>query len=105
MEPGRYRATGVVEVKEFGEFPSGKYAKVENPNGGWAWIRDDMFDFEPVLPEEPEAGTVVIDCDGDAWQSEGWGCWSLARGDNEDYSEVPWSKVNEYGPLKVVYTP
>ena len=47
-------------------------------------------------------GTVVIDCDGDAWQkADDINAWTVAGYDAGD----PDFYIEEFFPVKVVYTP
>ncbi|WP_431911653.1 hypothetical protein [Nonomuraea jabiensis] len=56
------------------------------------------------LPPEPLERSVVLDRDDDAWQRRS-GSWDCVE-DGYDNKYLSWKKLNdEYGPLKVVYTP
>jgi hypothetical protein len=106
MEPGRYKITAELDVT--GEDSAGN-TMVKFDTGAVFTIYPGEFDFEPVLPEEPEHGAVVIDCDGDAWQNDE-GEWSLAGawledGEGRHYRQTWASVVGRYSPLKVIYTP
>lgn len=46
-------------------------------------------------------GSVVIDCDGDAWQRDWADGWSLAGESSENTSVLS----PEFGPYTIVYTP
>ena len=62
---------------------------------------DNLITDLDELKDLPQ-GTVVIDCDGDAWQNlyelEGWGAAGYAV-------EDPLLLISEFLPVKVVYTP
>ena len=52
-------------------------------------------------PETLNAGTVVIDSDGDAWQNDVTGYWRSTFDETKSWSEL----VAFYGPVRVVWTP
>lgn len=102
MELGRYSITADVEVVK--NLPDdsvivkvGEFRVLLQP-----WL----FEFTPALPEEPADYAVVLDRDGDAWQSD-MGEWSMAGADSGgDNFEVSWASLNErYGPVKVIHVP
>lgn len=62
---------------------------------------DNLIHYQGALKDLPY-GTVVIDCDGDAWQkSEVFNKW-IAVG--VDYGD-PDTFVDEFLPVEVVYKP
>lgn len=53
------------------------------------------------ITEEPPMGSIVVDCDNDAWQHR-YGGWYMS-GNGEPYA---WDVlVDEYGPLTLVWSP
>lgn len=104
MENGHYTITADVEVIGSGSYTG--LVSVKLASGLQATIRAADFDFEPKAPEEPPHNSVVLDRDGDAWQSED-GDWSMtgARENGEQW-EKSWAYlVDTYGPIKVIHTP
>lgn len=51
----------------------------------------------PPLPDEPPVGSVVLDCDGEAWlrNDEGWASANDAF--------FGWDDLRQYGPITVVH--
>ena len=97
----RYRISAEVELV------SGRsVARVKFEDGAMSYVHTSGFKWEKLLPAEPGLGSVVIDVDGDAWQNDPDG-WSLAlRLVDSDLYDWSWTRLNEeYGPVKVVYTP
>lgn len=57
------------------------------------------------ITEEPSVGSVVIDYEGDAWQSDpyGSGRWNIAMAESmsSDWEYL----MRTYGPLTLVWSP
>lgn len=84
---------------------------VEYPNGNTYYVPAGQFTrIELLSPAEPPHNSVVIDCDGDAWQNDD-SLWSMAGAfvteNNEGaHYEKSWTHLTEtHGPVKVVFTP
>lgn len=62
---------------------------------------DNLIHYQGALKDLPY-GTVVIDCDGDAWQkNESQDRWNVVGIDDTNPDVV----IEDYLPVEVVYTP
>lgn len=79
--------------------------------GAKGFPRNLLTEIVPVVPDEPEKGTVVFDCDGDAWhhKDEFWwfgsrfGTWeelNTDRGPLTPYGQAPLAQPGTWLPLR-----
>lgn len=77
--------------------------RFSNGNAGSSLI--DLVINKPALDPEPPIGSVVLDDQGDAWQSYRFGREAVWRSVGDD-SVLSWERFTDiFGPVRVVYTP
>lgn len=69
-----------------------------------SWLTDLVINTPAPYPEPP-IGSVVLDDQGDAWQSYRFGREAVWRSVGDD-SVLSWERFTDiFGPVRVVYTP
>lgn len=71
------------------------------------WLVPANGSITILPPDEPKAGSIVLDNEGDAWQrnaSRGWVC--VVRDDASDFTQHSWEDlIQEFGPITWLYSP